>query len=200
VASTIIKPSLDVAAVGNAIVDVLAKATDSFLRDRGLAKGAMTLIGASEAETLYAHMGAATECSGGSAANTVVGLALLGGRAGFMGKVRNDQLGGIFRHDIQAVGVEFAARSCSSAAMASSGRARPTRPHVSSTIRHAPQWLAQTGGPTKRTSQRRGDSVDTDVAADEVTGDTLNGGTCSGGTRTLRPGDHTSSRPRSSMR
>jgi sugar/nucleoside kinase (ribokinase family) len=101
------KLSLDVAAVGNAIVDVLSQTHDDFLREIGLTKGAMTLVGAPEAETLYAHVGAATECSGGSAANTVVGVALLGGRTGFIGKVRDDQLGEIFRHDIQAVGVEF---------------------------------------------------------------------------------------------
>jgi sugar/nucleoside kinase (ribokinase family) len=101
------KLSLDVAAVGNAIVDVLSQASDDFLHEIGLAKGAMTLVGASEAETLYARIGAATECSGGSAANTMVGVALLGGRAGFIGKVRDDQLGAIFRHDIRAVGVEF---------------------------------------------------------------------------------------------
>jgi sugar/nucleoside kinase (ribokinase family) len=108
VASTVqIKPSLDVAAVGNAIVDVLSKASDSLLQELGLSKGAMTLIGAPEADAFYRRMGAVTECSGGSAANTVVGVALLGGRAGFIGKVRDDQLGGIFRHDIRAVGVEF---------------------------------------------------------------------------------------------
>ena len=101
------KPSLDVAAVGNAIVDVLAQSTDDFLDEFGLSKGTMTLIGTPEAEALYARMGAATECSGGSAANTVVGVAMLGGRAGFIGKVNDDQLGKIFRHDIRAVGVEF---------------------------------------------------------------------------------------------
>jgi sugar/nucleoside kinase (ribokinase family) len=99
--------SLDVAAVGNAIVDVLSQATDRLLDELGVVKGAMTLIGAAEAEALYTRVGAATECSGGSAANTMVGVALLGGRAGFIGKVRDDQLGGIFRHDIHAVGVEF---------------------------------------------------------------------------------------------
>jgi sugar/nucleoside kinase (ribokinase family) len=108
VASSISNPSLDVVAVGNAIVDVLARASDDSLGDLGLAKGAMTLIGAPDAERLYAKMAAATECSGGSAANTAVGLAQLGGRAGFIGKVRDDQLGQIFSHDIRAVGVEFA--------------------------------------------------------------------------------------------
>ncbi|MGE5538303.1 MAG: adenosine kinase [Gemmatimonas sp.] len=110
------KHSLDVVAVGNAIVDVLARSTDEALRDLGLAKGAMTLIGAADAERLYTRMGTATECSGGSAANTVVGIAQLGGRAGFIGKVRDDQLGGIFRHDIQTVGVEYATKPARSGA------------------------------------------------------------------------------------
>lgn len=101
------KPLLDVAAVGNAIVDVLAQTTDRFLDEFALSKGTMTLIDTLQAEALYARMAAATECSGGSAANTVVGVAMLGGRAGFIGKVRDDQLGSIFRHDIRAVGVEF---------------------------------------------------------------------------------------------
>jgi sugar/nucleoside kinase (ribokinase family) len=101
------KPLLDVAAVGNAIVDVLVQTSDKFLEEFSLPKGTMTLIDADRAEVLYSKMTAATECSGGSAANTIVGVARLGGKAGFIGKVRDDQLGGIFRHDIRAVGVEF---------------------------------------------------------------------------------------------
>lgn len=97
----------DVAGIGNAIVDVLAKADDAFLAREGLAKGTMTLIDAARAEQLYARMGAAREVSGGSAANTLAGVAQLGCRAAFIGKVRNDQLGGIFRHDIRAAGVAF---------------------------------------------------------------------------------------------
>jgi sugar/nucleoside kinase (ribokinase family) len=98
---------LDVTGIGNAIVDVIAQAQDEFLDDNGLTKGTMTLIDLADAEALYAKMGPAIECSGGSAANTLAGLASLGGTAAFIGKVRDDDLGGIFRHDIGAVGVEY---------------------------------------------------------------------------------------------
>ncbi len=98
---------LDVVGVGNAIVDVLAQAEDAFVSERGLAKGTMTLIDMEQAETLYSSMGPAVEVSGGSAANTIAGIAALGGSTGFIGKVRNDQLGGIFRHDIRAGGTLF---------------------------------------------------------------------------------------------
>ena len=97
----------DVLGIGNAIVDVIAHADDAFLAGNGLAKGAMTLIDAATAEDLYARMGMAVESSGGSAANTIAGLSSLGGRGAFIGKVRNDQLGGIFAHDIHALGVDF---------------------------------------------------------------------------------------------
>jgi sugar/nucleoside kinase (ribokinase family) len=100
----------DVLGIGNAIVDVLAHADEQFLKDNGLAKGAMTLIDADAADVLYGAMGSGIECSGGSAANTVAGLASLGGRAAFIGKVRDDQLGAVFRHDIRAVGVDFDSR------------------------------------------------------------------------------------------
>ena len=98
---------LDVVGIGNAVVDVIAQAQDKFLDDNGLTKGTMVLIDLEEAEALYAKMGPAIECSGGSAANTLAGLASLGGTAAFIGKVRDDDLGGIFRHDIRAVGVEY---------------------------------------------------------------------------------------------
>jgi sugar/nucleoside kinase (ribokinase family) len=98
---------LDVVAIGNALVDVLAHADDDFLSQRGIEKGSMRLIGAAQAEALYSEMGPGVECSGGSAANTVAGIASLGGKAGFIGKVAADQLGKIFRHDITALGVEF---------------------------------------------------------------------------------------------
>jgi sugar/nucleoside kinase (ribokinase family) len=97
----------DVIGIGNAIVDVIAHADDAFLEDNGLNKGTMTLIDAKQAEHLYHLMGAGIESSGGSAANTLAGLAALGGKGAFIGKVRNDQLGGIFRHDISALGVAF---------------------------------------------------------------------------------------------
>ena len=97
----------DVVGIGNAIVDVIAHADDGFLTSNDLAKGAMTLIDAPRAEALYGKMASAIEASGGSAANTMAGLASLGGRAAFIGKVRDDQLGAIFRHDIRAAGVHF---------------------------------------------------------------------------------------------
>jgi sugar/nucleoside kinase (ribokinase family) len=100
-------PSLDVVGIGNAIVDVLSHADEAFLKAQDLAKGSMTLIDGARAEALYAAMGPGVEVSGGSAANTMAGLASLGGRGAFVGKVRNDQLGGIFQHDIRAAGVAF---------------------------------------------------------------------------------------------
>ena len=99
---------LDVLCIGNAIVDVLAHADDGFLAREKLAKGAMTLIDAERAEALYARMGPGVEISGGSAGNTAAGLASLGARAGYVGKVADDQLGQVFAHDIRASGVEYA--------------------------------------------------------------------------------------------
>jgi sugar/nucleoside kinase (ribokinase family) len=96
-----------VAAIGNAIVDVLAHAEDQVLAQLGLAKGVMTLIDTETAERIYAAMAPGVEMSGGSAANTVAGIASLGGKAAYIGKVRDDQLGGVFAHDIRAVGVDF---------------------------------------------------------------------------------------------
>ncbi len=98
---------LDVVAVGNAIVDVIAHADESFLVEHELAKGSMRLIDTEQAGRLYDAMGPGSESSGGSAANTMAGVAGLGGRAGFVGKVRDDQLGEVFAHDIKAIGVEF---------------------------------------------------------------------------------------------
>ena len=99
--------SFDVAAVGNAIVDVLAPASDEFLRGENLTKGAMMLIDAERASSLYKCMAAGVEASGGSAGNTVAGVASLGGRAAYVGKVADDTLGEVFRHDITAIGVHF---------------------------------------------------------------------------------------------
>jgi sugar/nucleoside kinase (ribokinase family) len=98
---------LDVVGVGNALVDVISIESDDFLREHGLHKGSMTLIDADQAQALYAAMGPGVESSGGSAANTLAGLASLGGTAGFVGRVRDDELGTVFAHDIRAVGVEF---------------------------------------------------------------------------------------------
>jgi len=99
--------TVDVVCIGNAIVDVLASVEDQFLIDNKLEKGVMTLIDEQQAEAIYAKMGPATEMSGGSAGNTVAGLASLGGRGAYIGRVRDDQLGQIFRHDIRAGGVAF---------------------------------------------------------------------------------------------
>ncbi|MHA1598769.1 MAG: adenosine kinase [Alphaproteobacteria bacterium] len=96
-----------VVGIGNAIVDVLAHAEDRFLDDTGLTKGTMSLIDEATAETVYGKMGPGIECSGGSAANTIAGLASLGGSAAFIGKVKDDQLGAVFRHDITAMGIAF---------------------------------------------------------------------------------------------
>ena len=97
----------DVAAIGNAIVDVIAPCSDDFLTDEGLARGAMTLIDDLQADQLYGRMAAGIEASGGSAANTVAGVASLGGRAAYIGKVADDGLGRVFAHDINAIGVSF---------------------------------------------------------------------------------------------
>ena len=97
----------DVVGIGNAIVDVLVQADDDLLDNFELTKGTMALVDAAQAERLYASVGPGLETSGGSAANTLAGVAQLGGRAGFIGRVRNDQLGGIFTHDIRSVGARF---------------------------------------------------------------------------------------------
>jgi sugar/nucleoside kinase (ribokinase family) len=98
---------IDVVGIGNAIVDVLSHAEDQALAALGLAKGAMTLIDAADADRLYDKVGPAVEASGGSAANTIAGLASLGGRGAYVGKVRDDVLGRIFAHDLKALGVHF---------------------------------------------------------------------------------------------
>jgi adenosine kinase len=97
----------DVLGIGNAIVDVLARTDDDFLVRQHMRKGAMTLIDEERATSLYEAMGPAVEISGGSAANTIVGCASLGGRAAFVGKVKDDELGRVFAHDIRAAGVAF---------------------------------------------------------------------------------------------
>ena len=99
--------TLDVVSIGNAIVDVIAHADERFLAEESLLKGAMTLIDAERAEALYRKMGPAIESSGGSAGNTMAGIASLGGKGGYIGKVRDDLLGEVFRHDITAIGVRF---------------------------------------------------------------------------------------------
>lgn len=105
---------LDVVGVGNAIVDVLARSSDTFLLEHQLAKGGMTLIDEARARELYACMGPAQETSGGSAANTMAGVASLGGKPAYIGRVANDQLGEIFSHDMRSSGIHFAVRPASS--------------------------------------------------------------------------------------
>ena len=97
----------DVLGIGNAIVDVIARAEDDFLVAQGMHKGGMALIDEARAATIYAAMGPATESSGGSAANTIVGVASFGARAAFIGKVKGDELGKAFAHDIRAARVAF---------------------------------------------------------------------------------------------
>ena len=99
--------SLDIVAIGNAIVDVIATADEAFLVSEDLAKGSMQLISAERATDLYSKMGPGREISGGSAANTVAGMASLGRKCGFIGQVADDQLGNVFSHDIQAIDVAF---------------------------------------------------------------------------------------------
>ena len=102
-----VAPRYDVIGIGNAIVDVIARAEDDFLVAQGMHKGAMTLIDEARAEKIYQAMGPAVESSGGSAANTIVGVASFGGRAAFVGKVKDDELGRAFAHDIRAARVAF---------------------------------------------------------------------------------------------
>ncbi len=106
-ATSIHDAAYDVTGIGNAIVDVIAHADDAFLAANTIEKGAMTLIDAARAEELYGRMGPGVEVSGGSAGNTMAGIAMLGGRGAYVGKVAKDQLGDVFRHDIRASGVAF---------------------------------------------------------------------------------------------
>jgi len=99
--------TLDVVGIGNAIIDLLAHAEDAFLTEHQLAKGSMTLIDEATAERLYAAMGPTTRASGGSAGNTIAGLGSLGAACGYIGKLRDDELGAAYRHDLLASGVRF---------------------------------------------------------------------------------------------
>jgi len=106
--------TLDVVGIGNAVLDVIAHADEAFLRKHRLVKGTMRLVDAKEAEVLYGEMGPGVEISGGSVANTMAGVASLGGRAGFIGKVRDDGPGQVFRHDITSAGVTYRMPAASS--------------------------------------------------------------------------------------
>ncbi len=108
--------TIDVLGIGNAIVDILVETDDAFLTSVGAVKGAMSLVSAEHQRALYNKVGAAVEISGGSAANTLAGIAMLGGRAAFIGKVKDDQLGDVFGHDLRAVGVAFDTRAAAQGA------------------------------------------------------------------------------------
>jgi sugar/nucleoside kinase (ribokinase family) len=103
----------DVLGIGNAIFDVLVKTDEKFLADHGMTKGGMSLIDETRAASIYRDMGPATEMSGGSAANTIVGIAGFGARAAYVGKVKDDQIGRLYTHDIRAAGVAFDTRPAS---------------------------------------------------------------------------------------
>jgi sugar/nucleoside kinase (ribokinase family) len=100
-------PRYDVIGIGNAIVDVLSHSDEDFLKRQKMPKGSMSLIDEPRAEAIYNAMGPVIECSGGSAANTIVGVAMLGGKAAFIGKVKDDELGQVFARDIRASGVAY---------------------------------------------------------------------------------------------
>ena len=131
----------DVVAIGNAIVDILSPADDAFITAEGMTKGSMQLMfSPQEADALYAKMGPGTEASGGSAENTVAGVAALGGRTGFIGQVADDQLGQVFAHDIRAAGVAFGTAASSGLVSSSQITARPTsRPRPKTPARAPPR-------------------------------------------------------------
>ena len=109
--------AFDVLGIGNAIVDVLSRADDAFLSTHGLVKGSMMLIDEQRAETLYAAMGPGVEVSGGSCGNTMAGIASFGGKGAYVGKVRDDQLGAVFGHDLKSIGVSFETPSATAKAL-----------------------------------------------------------------------------------
>src|SRR5258705_12809533 len=104
----------DVLGIGNAIFDVLVQTDERFLVEHGMVKGGMALIDEARAASIYRDMGPAVEMSGGSAANTILGIANLGARAAYVGKGRDDQIGRMYTHDIRAAGVAFETRPASS--------------------------------------------------------------------------------------
>ena len=106
--TSLTQPTYDIVAIGNAIVDILSPATDAFVAENAMTKGAMALVfSPEEADALYAKMGPGQEVSGGSAANTIAGMAALGSKCAFIGQVADDQLGAVFAHDIRAAGIRF---------------------------------------------------------------------------------------------
>jgi len=113
-----LQAAYDVAAIGNAIVDILARVEEPLLAELGVEKGIMTLVDAERSEAIYNRLPPAVEVSGGSAANTAAGIASLGGKVGFIGKVKDDQLGAVFRHDLTSLGVHFPTAAGTEAATA----------------------------------------------------------------------------------
>src|ERR1044071_7781452 len=113
-------PRYDVLGLGNAIVDVLARVEDDLLVKEGMAKGSMALIDEARAKALYDVIGSPIYVSGGSGANTCAGVASLGAKAAFIGKVRDDQLGTVFAHDIRTAGVHFSTPAATSGAATAS--------------------------------------------------------------------------------
>ncbi|WP_439155389.1 adenosine kinase [Yoonia sp.] len=111
-----------VVGIGNAMVDVLARAEDAFLEQAGIGKGIMQLIDMDRAVSLYASVGPAKEISGGSAANTIAGIAHLGGRTAYVGKVKDDQLGAIFAHDLRAQGADYSTTMAPRTEVSETGR------------------------------------------------------------------------------
>ena len=116
------KKKYQVVGIGNALVDILSQIDDSFLDANGVGKGIMQLINTTRAVELYSKMGPAKEISGGSAANTIAGIAVLGARTAYVGKVKDDQLGAIFAHDIRAQGADYETPLASSDAIDETGR------------------------------------------------------------------------------
>ena len=116
------KKKYQVVGIGNALVDILSHVDDAFLAENGIDKGVMQLIDTGRAAALYARMGPAREVSGGSAANTIAGLAALGGRTAYVGKVKDDQLGAIFAHDIRAQGAVYETPPAAADSAAETGR------------------------------------------------------------------------------
>ena len=127
----------DVLGIGNAIFDVLVQTDEGFLATHGMTKGGMALIDEARALSIYRDMGPATEMSGGSAANTIVGIASLGARAAYVGKVRDDQIGRLYSHDIRAAGVAFETAPAVGGPAVSETAAQPPR-HASTPVTSIP--------------------------------------------------------------
>ena len=127
----------DVLGLGNAIVDVITRTEDAFLAAHDMRKGGMALIDEARAQAIYDAMGPAVEVSGGSAANTIVGLSSLAGRGAFVGRVKSDDLGHAFSHDIRAAGVAFTTPPASGGSVSRKGARSATNPLISAAATEA---------------------------------------------------------------